>query len=82
MNPLISFFNKLFWHSPELRAMEDPTVYQIETLKDKYEGTILYQDDIVIKFNCNKASAVKILKSNTSVLQSCGRKPINNSITA
>jgi hypothetical protein len=45
-------------------AVEDPTVYQIETTTRKYCGKIIYQDNVIIQLKIAKPKAVKILKAN------------------
>jgi hypothetical protein len=43
----------------------DPTMYQVETTNSKvYNGYIIFQDDVMIKFRTTALKPIKILKSN------------------
>jgi hypothetical protein len=43
----------------------DPTMYQVETTNSKvYNGYIIYQNDVMMKFRTTSLKPVKILKSN------------------
>jgi hypothetical protein len=54
---------------PELLVGQDPTHYMIETSMGRYEGKILYQDDVIIKLRVSDFKLVKILKTNISKIQ-------------
>lgn len=49
---------------PVQSAIEDPTIYQVETTSGKYCGKIVYQDDIMMMLKIAKPKAIKILKAN------------------
>ena len=65
MKNLFKYMWKVFVGSPPAKpAVDDPTVYQIETSMRKYCGKIIYQDDMMIKLKIAKPKSIKILKSN------------------
>lgn len=49
---------------PSLRAMEDMTVYKVETKTNAYCGRISHQNDIMMWLLCSTNKPVKILKQN------------------
>jgi hypothetical protein len=53
-----------FWPDTEETPLVDFTEYKIATNTHEYTGTIIYQNDIVIKFQERNNKQVKILKSN------------------
>ncbi len=53
-----------FWPDSEETPLMDFTEYKIATNTHEYTGTIIYQNDIVIKFQERNNKLVKILKSN------------------
>jgi len=46
------------------RALEDRTLYQVETRTNNYCGCISYQDNVVIWLSIEEDKQVKILKDN------------------
>lgn len=53
-----------FWPDSEETPLMDLTEYKIATNTHEYIGTIIYQNDFVIKFQKRNNKLVKILKSN------------------
>ena len=51
-------------NQPVQSAIEDPTIYQVETTSGKYCGKIVYQDDVMMMLKIAKPKAIKILKTN------------------
>jgi len=64
MNLLKSFTGIFTIEEPRIQAALDPTDYCIETIDHKYNGKIIYQDDVVINFKVPQSKFVKILKKN------------------
>jgi hypothetical protein len=64
----VKLFTLLFGKQPSLVMIDDPTVYQIKTYTNTYCGRIMYQDDVVIRFQNNEGRSVKILKQNITLI--------------
>jgi hypothetical protein len=65
MNTIVSIIDSLlgsFRATPSF--MPDPTRYQVSTRNHTYEGYIIFQDEVMIKFRTTDLKPVKILKSN------------------
>ena len=65
MNMIVSIIDSLLGSfNPPASFMPDPTRYQISTRNRTYEGYIIFQDDVMIKFRTTDLKPVKILKAN------------------
>ena len=65
MNMIVSIIDSLLgaFNAPP-SIMPDPTLYQISTRNRIFEGYIIFQDEIMIKFRTTDLKPVKILKNN------------------
>ncbi|MBL7870939.1 MAG: hypothetical protein JNM78_04970 [Cyclobacteriaceae bacterium] len=62
---LVKSISEIFlWPDTEETPLIDLTEYKIATKTNEYTGTIIYQNDFVIKFQERNNKLVKILKSN------------------
>ena len=65
MNMIISIIDSLLGSfSTADSFMPDSTLYQISTRNRIYEGYIIFQDEVMIKFRTTDLKPVKILKKN------------------
>jgi hypothetical protein len=60
LKPLTDLFAKA---EQEIPYVADSTVYRIKTNASEYSGKIIYQNDVVIKFDTG-SKPIKILKAN------------------
>ena len=72
MNMFRSITSFLIPERRELLKGQDPTLYLIETSMGRYEGKIIYQDDVIIKLCVGDFKLVKILKTNINKIQIVG----------
>lgn len=67
MKNLLQLVDSLLGSASEkaIAIAADPTMYQVETANNKvYNGYIIHQDDIMMKFRTTSLKPIKILKSN------------------
>jgi hypothetical protein len=65
MNMIVSIIDSLLGSfNAQASSMPDPTLYQISTRNRAYEGYIIFQDDVMMKFRTTDLKPVKILKAN------------------
>jgi hypothetical protein len=62
LKSLIALFER---NEQQTQTVADPTLYSVVTNKGAYTGKIVYQNDMVINFDCD-GKRVKILKTNIS----------------
>lgn len=61
---LLKLFSGAQTQAPTERAMDDTTLYKIETQTNQYHGRIVNQDNVAIILLTNQGKSVKILKEN------------------
>lgn len=61
---LFKLFSGVQTQAPSEKAMDDTTLYKIETATNLYNGRIMYQDSSAIVLMTTAGKSVKILKEN------------------
>lgn len=64
MEVLLKLFSGVQTQAQSEKAMDDTTLYKIETQTNLYHGRIVNQDNVAIVFLTTQGKSVKILKEN------------------
>jgi hypothetical protein len=62
---IVRIISKLFsMQNEKIAPINDPTQYRIVTSSHEYVGSIVHQDDTIIRFRTSQDKPIKIVKTN------------------